>query len=143
MLHLYPKLFKGTLGDLFNCDELPVYVIEKLLENKITTQEECYGLIKQKARSENIDNVVRMLRVLSKDERPYLKEVGEGVWGRVALRLVGESGNPAHYEFLKGYSLGNHDNETKYQASIALGTLASKNFPTMFPILSTNLKGVS
>jgi hypothetical protein len=143
VLQLYPALFKDSLNDLFNSDELPIYVIEELLKAQITTPAECHNLIKAKARPENIDNVVKMLRVLSSDEKPYLKEVGDNVWGRVALRFIGDCGKPENYEFLKGYAFGNYDADTKYHASIALGSLVAKNFNAMIPGLLENLKSAN
>lgn len=96
-------------------------------------------MLRAKAKSENIDAIVRILKLLGENDQAYVRDLADSVWGRVSLRLIGDSGNLAHYDRLVAYATGKFDPETKCQASIALGSLISKNFAVLMPRLVNSL----
>jgi hypothetical protein len=135
VLHFYPDLFKGYLNELFGADEIPAHVVEKLLKDKIVTQADCLKHLKSKAKSSNINNIVRIVKFLGISESEYLKDISDSVWGQITLRCLGDLGNKKHFQLLSSYALGKYDSETNYQASLALGSLVSKHFKEFIPEL--------
>jgi hypothetical protein len=97
------------------------------------TQGECLKLLKSKAKTSNINNIVRILKFVVTSESEYLKDVSDNLWGQITLRCLGDTGNKKHFELLSSYALGKYDSETNYQASLALGSLASKHFKEFVP----------
>lgn len=135
VLHFYPELFKNYLNELFSADEIPTHVVSALLKGKVVSQAECLKLLKGRQKMSNIDNIVDIVNILGLSENDFLKDVADNVWGRIALRCLGATGNKKHFELLRSYSLGNYDPETNEHASVALGTLCAGHFKDFVPML--------
>ena len=51
ILNLYPDALKQYLQELFSFEEIPVDIVQKLIQTKVLTNDECLKLVKAKLRN--------------------------------------------------------------------------------------------